>query len=47
MIVSEIKETTSLFATLEFRHESRSSNGEALRLARSSVNREFGRHLGS
>jgi hypothetical protein len=43
MNTSEIKEMASLFATVVFRYESRSPNGEARQLARSSVNLNTGR----
>ena len=45
MVVAEIMATASLFETTIFRHEKRNSNGEAHRLARSSVNRGSGRRL--
>jgi hypothetical protein len=43
--IREIKETSISFTSLFFRHESRSSNGEAHRLAHSSVSLECGRRL--
>lgn len=45
MVVSEIKMTTSLFEKTVFRHERRSSDGEAHRLARSSMSQGTGRRL--
>jgi hypothetical protein len=45
MITREIKETTSLFEKVMFKHEDRSSNGEAHRLARGSVNLTSGRQV--
>ena len=45
MITKEIKETAALFATVSFKHEGRGSNGEAHRLARSSVSLATGRQL--
>jgi hypothetical protein len=40
MIAQEIKETATLFTSACFRHENRSSNGEAHQLARIIVDRE-------
>jgi hypothetical protein len=45
MITSEINLTAQIFQSVTFRHEKRVSNGEAHRLARSSVNQEVGRRL--
>lgn len=45
MIVDEIKETKTLFSSVSFRHEGRSTNGEAHRLARSAVSLAIGRQL--
>jgi hypothetical protein len=42
MIIQEIKETVALIEMASFRHESRASNGEAHRLARSYTDREIG-----
>jgi hypothetical protein len=45
IIVDEIKETKTLFSSVSFRHEGRSNNGEAHRLARSAVSLAIGRQL--
>jgi hypothetical protein len=45
MIIKEIKGTAELFEDASFRHEDRSSNGEAHRLARSLVDRDVGRRV--
>jgi ribonuclease HI len=45
MITTEIKKTASSFVVSIFRHESRSSNGEAHQLARSNVSQGIGRRL--
>jgi hypothetical protein len=43
IITRDIKETAFLFEKVMFKHEDRSSNGEAHRLARGSVNLASGR----
>jgi hypothetical protein len=45
MIVDEIKDTKTLFSSVSFRHEGRSTNGEAHRLARSAVSLAIGRQF--
>jgi hypothetical protein len=45
MITREIKETSSLFAKVVFKHEDRNSNGEPHRLARGSVGLASGRQV--
>jgi hypothetical protein len=45
MIVDEIKQTKTLFSSVSFHHEGRSTNGEAHRLARSAVSLAIGRQL--
>jgi hypothetical protein len=44
-VIREIKDTIGLFSSVVFRFESRSSNGEAHRLARSSVSLDCGRRV--
>ncbi|KAM0899357.1 hypothetical protein ACQ4PT_021248 [Festuca glaucescens] len=44
-VIQEIKSRAEGFASVSFVHERRCSNVEAHSLARSSVNREFGRHV--
>jgi ribonuclease HI len=45
MILTEVKRTASIFSDILFCHEKRGSNGEPHRLARSSVNLDFGGRL--
>jgi hypothetical protein len=45
MITSEINLTAALFQSVTFRHENSLANGEAHRLARSSVNQDAGRRV--
>jgi ribonuclease HI len=45
MITREIKETSSLFAKVVFKHEDKNSNGEPHRLARGSVGLASGRQV--
>jgi ribonuclease HI len=44
-VIREIKDTTTLFQSVVFKHEARASNGEAHRLARSSVSVSLGRRV--
>jgi ribonuclease HI len=44
-VIREIKDTTTLFQSVVFKHEARASNGEAHRLARSFVSLSLGRRV--